>query len=253
MVILQIKNLSKKFGELTVLDGIDLEIKQGEHVAVIGSSGVGKTTLLRCINLLEEATSGEIILNNETLTAKNINTHRQKIGFVFQNFNLFANMTVLKNIMLAPVKYNNDIKLWNIATKCHKDAKKQIEEKALALLKKFGLSDKAHKYPHTLSGGQKQRVAIIRALINEPRIMLFDEPTSSLDPEMKNEVLETIKSLDKKLAVILVTHEISFVKNFASRVLFMDNGKIAEEGTADEIFNKPKSKELQKFLSKILN
>ena len=223
-----------------MLNGIDLEIKQGERIAVIGGSGVGKTTLLRCMNLLETATSGEIIFDGETLTLKNINAKRQKIGFLFQDFNLFANMTVLKNIILAPTKHN------------HKD-RKTIETKALALLEKFGLQDKANSYPHTLSGGQKQRVAIIRALINDPQIMLFDEPTNSLDPEMKYEVLGLIKSLDKNLTVVLVTHEINFAKNFASRVVFLHSGKIIEQGVPQEIFNKPKMKDLQKFLSKILN
>jgi len=239
-VIMQLKDVTKKFGENLVLNGIDLEIKQGERIAVIGGSGVGKTTLLRCMNLLETATSGEIIFDGETLTLKNINAKRQKIGFLFQDFNLFANMTVLKNIILAPTKHN------------HKD-RKTIETKALALLEKFGLQDKANSYPHTLSGGQKQRVAIIRALINDPQIMLFDEPTNSLDPEMKYEVLGLIKSLDKNLTVVLVTHEINFAKNFASRVVFLHSGKIIEQGVPQEIFNKPKMKDLQKFLSKILN
>ena len=263
-IILTLKNVTKKFEEEVVLDGIDLEIKQGEKIAVIGGSGVGKTTLLRCINLLEEPTSGEIVFDGKLITkneelrtknAVNINTTRRQIGFVFQNFNLFANMTVLKNITLAPLRYDKPVfykkAFWNF--KQRGDNKKVIEEKALGLLKKFGLQDKANAYPHTLSGGGKQRVAILRALINDPAVMLFDEPTSSLDPEMKHEVLETIKALDKKLSVVLVTHELNFAKNFASRVLFLDNGKIIEQGTPEQIFNKPKTEQLQKFLAKVLS
>ena len=190
-VILELKNFTKKFGDKVILDNIDIEIKQGERVAIIGGSGEGKTTLLKC-------------LSNPPIT-----------GYVFQEFNLFANMNVLKNITLAPIKH--DYK-----------SKKTITEKALVMLEQFGLADKAKSYPHTLSGGQKQRVAIIRALMNNPKVILFDEPTSSLDPKTKREVLEIIKSLDKDLAIIIVTHDTSLAKEFASKILLLESGKITK-------------------------
>lgn len=284
-LILEVKNLRKSFGELQVLNGIELKVYQGDVIAVIGPSGCGKSTFLRCLNLLEEPTAGEIILEGdyvfknerrelskrlkeakkenigkeeiETLKKqyaelrkselairrkldKGLNEHRQKIGMVFQQFNLFNNLTVMQNITLAPVKLK----------KCSKE---QAEKNALELLKKIGLEDKAGVYPSTLSGGQKQRIAIVRALAMQPDIMLFDEPTSALDPEMVGEVLKVMVDLAKDgMTMVVVTHEMGFAKEVASRVLFMDEGIIKEENSPQLFFGKPRNERLKDFLSKVL-
>ena len=249
--ILAVNNLSKKFGKLTVLDNINLRIKKGERVAIIGASGSGKSTLIRCMNGLERPTSGEVIFNGVLLGKRNINKTRQKIGFVFQSFNLFANMNVLRNVTLAPRTHG---KFQIPFTKNWKLARQELNQKVLALLEQFGLGDKTKSYPHSLSGGQKQRVAIVRALMNDPEIMLFDEPTSALDPEMVKEVLDAIKSLaDKGMTMVIVTHEMKFAKNIADRIIYMDNGKIVEVGTPQQIFNEPRCERLKEFLSKILD
>lgn len=237
-------NLKKNFGSLEVLKGINQEIKQGEVVAIIGPSGSGKSTFLRCLNLMEEPTGGNVFFKEEDLTNKqkgfDINKVREHIGMVFQHFNLFPNLSVVENIMLAPVQ---------VKGKSKEDAKQQ----ALALLERVGLSEKADAYPSKLSGGQKQRVAIARALAMEPDVMLFDEPTSALDPEMVKEVLLVIKDLaNSGLTTVIVTHEMGFAKEIASRVLFMDEGNILEEGTPDEIFNHPKEKRTIEFLDKVM-
>ncbi len=243
-VIIKVSNLKKHFGkgEIKALDGIDAEIKKGEVVVVIGPSGSGKSTFLRCLNLLEEPTGGSIIFENSNLTDKNvdINKHRQKMGMVFQHFNLFPHMSVLKNMMIAPVKLQG-VK------------NEQAKERAMSLLKRVGLENKADSYPNQLSGGQKQRVAIVRALSMNPEVMLFDEPTSALDPEMVGEVLEVMKDLAKeKMTMVVVTHEMGFAKEVASRVIFVDGGRIVEEGTPNEIFKNPKSERLKSFLAKVL-
>lgn len=229
-------------GEVKALDGVDLDIEQGEVVVIIGPSGSGKSTLLRSLNLLEIPTDGKIIFEGNDITNPklNINKHRQKMGMVFQHFNLFPNMTVLKNLTIAPMK---------LLGKSKEDA----EAKAMELLKTVGLEDRAEAYPSQLSGGQKQRVAIVRALCMEPDVMLFDEPTSALDPEMVGEVLQVMKDLAAQgMTMITVTHEMGFAKEVASRVVFMDAGVILEQGTPDEIFNNPKDPRLQDFLSKVL-
>lgn len=234
--------LQKSFGKLKVLNGINIEIKQGEVVSVIGPSGGGKSTFLRCLNLLETPTSGKIIFEGIDITDKheNINLHRQKMGMVFQHFNVFPHLTVKANITLAPVTLK-------------KMSKNMAEEKAEELLSKVGLYDKLNEYPKRLSGGQKQRLAIVRALAMEPDVMLFDEPTSSLDPEMVGEVLNVIKDLAKNgMTMIIVTHEMGFAKDVSSRVLFMDKGIIAEEATAKELFGNPKNERTKEFLSKVL-
>lgn len=243
--MLKTNDLHKYFGDLEVLKGITTEIKKGEVVAIIGSSGSGKSTFLRCLNLLEEPTKGEVIFEGQNLTTKddrnfNINKVREHIGMVFQHFNLFPNMTVLENVTLAPIKVKGK-------------SKQEAEEKGLELLRKVGLEDKKNVYPSTLSGGQKQRVAIARALAMEPDVMLFDEPTSALDPEMVKEVLTVIKELTKTgMTTVLVTHEMGFAKEVATRVLFIDNGIILEEGTPDEVFNHPKEQRTKDFLDKVM-
>ena len=237
-----VKDLRKSFGRNEVLKGISVDIVEGEVVCVIGPSGSGKSTFLRCLNRLEDANSGEIIIDGFKISDKkaNINAIRENIGMVFQHFNLFANMNVLRNLMLAPV----DLK---------KATKEEAKEKALKLLETVGLSDKAESYPSQLSGGQKQRVAIARALAMSPDIMLFDEPTSALDPEMVGEVLNVMKQLAKDgMTMVVVTHEMGFAREVADRVLFMDDGVIVEEGTPGEIFSSPKNPRTIDFLNKVL-
>ncbi len=241
MSMIKVTNLKKNFEGLDVLNGINCTIEKGEKVVVIGSSGSGKSTFLRCLNMLEQPTSGDIYLDGEKLdvNSKKINEHRQKMGMVFQSFNLFPNMTVLQNITYAPVKLK-------------KMSKAEAEKKAEELLKRINLLDKKNEYPQSLSGGQKQRIAIVRALCMEPEIMLFDEPTSALDPEMVGEVLDLVKELaDQGMTMVLVTHEMSFAKDVATRVLFMDGGVIAEEGTPEKIFGNPETERLKAFLKNI--
>ena len=240
--MIDVKNLKKNFGDLEVLKGVSQHISKGERVVLIGPSGSGKSTFLRCLNLLETPTSGEIIFEGQSITDEkcDINKIRQKMGMVFQHFNLFPNMTILKNITLAPVR----TKLMT---------REQAEQKARELLKRVGLEDKADNYPAQLSGGQKQRIAIVRALCMQPEVMLFDEPTSALDPEMVGEVLDVMKELAKSgMTMVCVTHEMGFAREVADRVLFMDEGIIVEEGTPAEIFGNPKEKRTQDFLNKVL-
>lgn len=240
--MITVENLHKSFGNNHVLRGINETIEQGEKVVVIGPSGSGKSTFLRCLNLLETPTDGKIYVDGECITDKktNINKVRQKMGMVFQHFNLFPHLTVLKNLTLAPTK----LKLL---------PKADAEKKAIELLERVGLGDKIHAYPKQLSGGQQQRVGIARALAMNPEIMLFDEPTSALDPEMVGEVLNVMKQLaDEGMTMIVVTHEMGFAREVASRVLFMDEGTIIEQGTPDEIFNHPQNERTKSFLSKIL-
>ena len=239
---IHVENLHKKFGKLHVLQGISTDIYEGEVVCVIGPSGSGKSTFLRCLNKLEEATGGIIEVNGHTITDKkvNINHVRENIGMVFQHFNLFANMNVLRNLMLAPV----DLKKANKQEAC---------DTALKLLETVGLADKAESYPSQLSGGQKQRVAIARALAMHPDVMLFDEPTSALDPEMVGEVLTIMKQLaEGGMTMVVVTHEMGFAREVADRVMFMDEGVILEEGTPEEIFSNPKHPRTIDFLNKVL-
>lgn len=240
--LIKVIDLKKSFGTIDVLKGINTEIKKGEVVVIIGASGSGKSTFLRTLNLLEEPTGGKIYFEGVDITdAKtNINLHRMKMGMVFQQFNLFHNMNVLKNMTLAPMKL---LKL----------SKAEAEARAMKLLERVGLADRASAYPSQLSGGQKQRVAIVRALCMQPDVMLFDEPTSALDPEMVGEVLEVIKSLaNEGMTMAVVTHEMGFAREVADRVLFIDEGVIAEEGTPEEIFKNPQSPRLKDFLSKVL-
>ena len=240
--MIDVKDLRKSFGELEVLKGVSQHISKGERVVLIGPSGSGKSTFLRCLNLLETPTAGEIIFEGQSITDEkcDINKIRQKMGMVFQHFNLFPNMTILKNITLAPVRTG----LMN---------KEQAEKKARELLKRVGLEDKADSYPAQLSGGQKQRIAIVRALCMQPEVMLFDEPTSALDPEMVGEVLDVMKELAKTgMTMVCVTHEMGFAREVADRVLFMDEGKILEEGTPAEIFTNPKEQRTKDFLNKVL-
>ena len=327
-VIIEVKDLHKKFGDLHVLKGINETIKKGEKVSIVGPSGSGKSTFLRCLNLMEEPSGGEIYFEGKLLNDKHtdINKHRQKMGMVFQHFNLFNNLTIIDNIMLAPVKIGvknlrserkAKVKTLNEQIKTLKDEKKvllaelkkllseakannteyvenvetsdkikvideklveliaekktvkgnvfknlssdkktvktQAKEKALQLLERIGLSDKADKYPSTLSGGQKQRVAIVRALAMNPDVMLFDEPTSALDPEMVGEVLELIKEVaDDGMTMVIVTHEMGFAKEVSTRVLFMDNGNVIEQNTPKEFFENPQNPRLQEFLAKVL-
>lgn len=242
--LIQAKNIKKyyKGGEIKALDDVSLSIEKGEVVVIIGPSGSGKSTMLRTLNLLENPTEGNIIFEDTDVTDKkvNINKHRQKMGMVFQHFNLFPHMTVLKNMTIAPVKLL-------------KKTKQEAEEKALELLSIVNLKDRANAYPAQLSGGQKQRVAIARALCMEPDVMLFDEPTSALDPEMVGEVLNVMKELAKQgMTMVVVTHEMGFAREVASRVIFMDEGKIIEEGTPSQIFDNPKSERTKSFLSKVI-
>ena len=241
-VLIKAEGLEKSFGKIEVLKGINTEIHKGEVVVIIGPSGSGKSTFLRTLNLLEEPTGGKIYFEGVDITDPkiNINKHRQKMGMVFQQFNLFPNMTVLKNMTLAPIKLK-------------KVTKSEAEERALKLLERVGLADRANAYPSQLSGGQKQRVAIVRALCMQPDVMLFDEPTSSLDPEMVGEVLNVMKALaDDGMTMAVVTHEMGFAREVADRVLFIDEGIIMEEGTPEEVFGNPKSPRLKDFLSKVI-
>ena len=243
-VLIQVTDLKKHYnkGEIKALDGVSLEIDQGEVVVIIGPSGSGKSTLLRSLNLLEEPTSGQILVDGVDITDPkvDINVNRQKMGMVFQHFNLFPNMTVLRNMTIAPMKL------------LHK-SKGEIEAKAMELLRMVGLEDRADAYPSQLSGGQKQRIAIVRALCMEPEILLFDEPTSALDPEMVGEVLDVMKNLAKEgMTMAVVTHEMGFAREVASRVVFMDAGTIVEQNTPQEIFEHPQSERLQNFLAKVL-
>lgn len=240
--MIQVTNLQKKFDKLHVLKGIDSKIKQGEVIVVIGPSGSGKSTFLRCLNLLEEPSDGEIIFEGNSITDKrnNINKLREKMGMVFQQFNLFPHMTVMDNITLSPMKVK-------------KLSKEKSQEIAMGLLKRIGLEDKANAYPNQLSGGQKQRIAIARALAMSPDVMLFDEPTSALDPEMVGEVLDVMRELAAEgMTMVVVTHEMGFAKEVGSRVLFMDDGKIVEEGSPEEIFDNPKHVRTKDFLGKVL-
>lgn len=240
--MIQVSNLQKKFGQLQVLKGIDSKIEQGEVIVVIGPSGSGKSTFLRCLNLLEEPSGGAIVFEGNSITDKrnDINKLREKMGMVFQQFNLFPHMTVMENIALAPIKVK-------------KFSKEKAQEIATALLKRIGLEDKANAYPNQLSGGQKQRIAIARALAMSPDVMLFDEPTSALDPEMVGEVLDVMRELAAEgMTMVVVTHEMGFAKEVGSRVLFMDDGKIVEEGSPKEIFDNPKHIRTKDFLGKVL-
>lgn len=241
-IVISTKDLKKSFEKLEVLKGIDIDIYKGDVVCVIGASGSGKSTFLRCLNLLEEPTAGSIEFNGAELTnAKvNLNAHRQKMGMVFQQFNLFPHLTILKNLTLAPMLLK-------------KVSKEEAEEKALALLGRVGLADRANSYPSQLSGGQKQRVAIVRALCMEPEVMLFDEPTSALDPEMVGEVLDVMRELAAEgMTMVVVTHEMGFAREVSNRVIFLDEGVVAEEGSPDEIFGNPKCERLRSFLAKVL-
>lgn len=240
--MIKVTNLHKKFGKLEVLKGVDIEVKKGEVVVVIGPSGSGKSTFLRCLNLLEEPTSGEIIFEGTNITSKenDINKQRQKMGMVFQQFNLFPNMSVLENITFAPKKLK-------------KLSSNEVNKIAMDLLNRVGLEDKANTYPQKLSGGQKQRIAIVRALAMSPDVMLFDEPTSALDPEMVGEVLDVMKKLAADgMTMVVVTHEMGFAKEVGDRILFMDEGIIVEEGTPEQIFSNPQNARTKDFLSKIL-
>ena len=241
-VILEIQDLCKSFGDHEVLKGISTTIRKGDVLALIGPSGCGKSTFLRSLNLLEIPTSGHVLFEGTDMTDKSvdINHVREKIGMVFQQFNLFPNMTIKENIMLAPVKLN-------------KMTKEEVEKKAMELLKRIGLSDKADAYPSQLSGGQKQRIAIVRSLAMNPDIILFDEPTSALDPEMVGEVLSVMKELaEDGMTMVVVTHEMGFAREVANRVMFINDGVIQEENTPQEIFEHPQSPRLQEFLSKVL-
>ena len=277
-VQVSVRNLQKSFGSTVVLKGITTDIHQGEKVVIIGPSGCGKSTFLRCLNCMEDPSGGSIFFDGVDIadTKVDINIHRENIGMVFQQFNLFNNKTIIENIMLAPVyvqlkklrknkRHNRKVKLTNLfkkaddkkelitITETKKSIIKNAREQAQALLKKIGLEDKANVYPSTLSGGQKQRIAIIRALAMNPKVMLFDEPTSALDPEMVGEVLGLIKKVaDEGMTMVIVTHEMGFAREVATRVLFMDEGKIAEEGTPAEIFDNPQNPRTVQFLKAVL-
>ncbi len=274
--IFTIKGLCKSFGDHEVLKGLDLDIVNGEVIAIIGPSGCGKSTFLRCLNCMEDPSGGSIIFDGVDIAdvRVNINTHREHIGMVFQQFNLFNNKTVLQNITLAPLyvgyrslrqtkRKNLMIRISNLfrkeklallpITTTKEEIKKAAEEKAFALLRRIGLEEKANVYPSTLSGGQKQRIAIVRALAMNPKVMLFDEPTSALDPEMVGEVLDLIRQLaEEGMTMVIVTHEMGFAREVAGRVLFMDGGIIAEEGTPTELFDDPKNPRTQQFLKAVL-
>ena len=242
--LIEVKDLKKYYngGEVKALDGISVDICKGDVIAVIGPSGGGKSTFLRSLNLLEKPTSGSILFDGVDITGKKVDLplHRQKMGMVFQHFNLFPHKTILQNLTMAPIRIR-------------KMPKAEAEEKAMALLQRVGLADRADAYPAQLSGGQKQRVAIVRALAMEPEVMLFDEPTSALDPEMVGEVLDVMRELAVGgMTMVVVTHEMGFAREVGSRVLFIDNGKLCEEGTPEEIFDHPKSPRLQSFLEKVL-
>ena len=240
--MIKVENLHKSFGDLEVLKGVSEHIKKGEVVSVIGASGSGKSTFLRCLNMLEEPQAGSIIFEGVDITQEkvNIDKHRQKMGMIFQHFNVFPHMTVIENITMAPMLIK-------------KKSKEEAEEQAMKLLEMVGLADKRDEYPRRLSGGQKQRLAIIRALAMEPDVMLFDEPTSALDPEMVGEVLQVIKNLVKDgMTAVIVTHEMGFAKEVSDRVLFMDGGVIAESGTPEQIFGNPQNPRTKEFLSKVL-
>lgn len=241
-MIIHVENLHKSFGDNEVLKGIDCDVEPSEVVCVIGPSGSGKSTFLRCLNMLEEITSGEVVIDGKSLTDRgtDINAVRTEIGMVFQQFNLFPHMSVLENISLAPQKVR-------------RLSDEAVRERGLRLLEKVGLSDKADAYPNQLSGGQQQRVAIARALAMEPKMMLFDEPTSALDPELVGEVLAVMKQLaEEGMTMVVVTHEMGFASEVGDRVLFMDDGRIVEEGTPEQIFNSPKSERTRGFLNKVL-
>ncbi len=240
--MIEVRNLHKYFGELEVLKGIDAHVSRGDCVCVIGPSGGGKSTFLRCINLLEVPTKGDIFIDGVSVmeNLRQIDKMRQKVGMVFQQFNLFPHMTVLRNLTLAPMKLK-------------KMSASEAQDKAMELLSRVGLAEKASEYPNRLSGGQKQRVAIARALAMDPEVMLFDEPTSALDPEMVGEVLDVMKKLaENRITMVVVTHEMGFARGVGNRILFMDGGVISEEGTPDEIFNHPQKPRTREFLSKVL-
>ena len=241
-VLISVKNLEKKFNGVTALKSVSADIKKGEVVVMIGPSGSGKSTFLRCLNLLEMPTSGTITFNGVDITDKNvnINIHRQKMGMVFQHFNLFPHMTILKNMIIAPMKLQ-------------KKSEEEATAEAMKLLERVGLANRAQAYPSQLSGGQKQRIAIVRALCMKPDVMLFDEPTSALDPEMVGEVLDVMKELaDDNMTMVVVTHEMGFAREVADRVFFLEDGIIMEQGTPDDIFNHPKTERLKSFLAKVL-
>ena len=241
-VLIKVDNLCKSFGDTAVLKGINAEIDKGDVMVVIGASGSGKSTFLRCLNLLEEPTSGSIFFEGVDITdaSVNINIHRQKMGMVFQQFNLFPHMTVLRNLTLGPIKLL-------------KQSKEEAEANAMKLLERVGLADRADAYPSQLAGGQKQRIAIVRALAMNPDVMLFDEPTSALDPEMVGEVLEVMKQLAKDgMTMVVVTHEMGFAREVGTNIVFVDEGVIVEQGAPAEFFENPKSPRLKEFLSKVL-
>ena len=240
--IIRVENLVKSFGSLNALDGVSATINRGEVVVVVGPSGSGKSTFLRCLNLLEVPTSGQVFVEGVDITdpKTDLNLHRQKMGMVFQLFNLFPHMTILKNLTLGP-------------TKLQKKSREEAEEEAMRLLRRVGLDDRANAYPSQLSGGQKQRIAIVRALCMKPEVMLFDEPTSALDPEMVGEVLEVMKDLaHDNMTMVVVTHEMGFAREVGSRCLFMDHGKLVEQNSPAEFFDNPQSPRLQSFLSRVL-
>ena len=275
-IVLSVKNLTKKFGSLEVLRGLDLDIKEGEQIAIIGPSGCGKSTFLRCLNCMEDPSGGSIMFDGEDIADMkvDINKHREKIGMVFQQFNLFNNKSVIDNITLAPIyvatrelnkkkrknflrkianAFRKNKKEFLPITETKKDIIVKAKENAMSLLKRIGLEEKANVYPSTLSGGQKQRIAIVRALAMNPKVILFDEPTSALDPEMVGEVLDLMKALAKEgMTMVIVTHEMGFAREVADRILFVDEGRIMEQGTPAEVFDNPKNARLKEFLSKVL-
>ena len=241
--LIRVENLGKHFGDINVLEGINVNIYKGDVVFVVGPSGSGKSTFLRCLNRLEEPTEGHIYFEGTDITGPkvDIDRHRQKMGMVFQQFNLFPHMDIMKNLTLAPMKLQ-------------KKSQQEAEAEAMALLERVGLADRAHAYPSQLSGGQKQRIAIVRALAMKPDVMLFDEPTSALDPELTGEVLKVIKGLaDQETTMIIVTHEMAFARDVSSQVIFMDDGRITEKGTPEEVFENPKEERTRQFLSRYTN